>query len=63
MKKKKIPRKGFEDYDLIDMTGKVTFGSAVFLRNDRLAIKVVFPAGDILTFAPLTDKEIELLRT
>lgn len=57
--KKKQPRKGFENYELVDTSDIVTFGTSVFMRNDGQAIKVVFPAGQIMTFAPLDENGIE----
>ncbi len=58
MKKKKVPRPGFEDYDLVktpDVTA--TFGTTLFIRKDGLALKIVFPAGQMVTFAPLDAAE------
>lgn len=52
MKKKKISRKGFEDYELVNMPDVVTFGTSLFIRKDKKALKIVFPAGQICTFAP-----------
>ena len=50
--KKKKPRPGFEDYDLVEMSDVVTFGTSLFMRKDKKAIKIVFPAGQMVTFAP-----------
>ena len=54
MKKRKIQNR-FPDYNLITTpeSGVVTFGTNLFLRKDKRAIKIVFPAGQIVTFAPL----------
>lgn len=54
-KKKKIARKGFEDYELVEMPDVVTFGTSLFIRKDKMALKIVFPAGQICTFAPVED--------
>ena len=51
MKKKKTPR--FEDYEKVDMRNTVTFGTTLYIRNDSKALKIVFPAGQIVTFAPV----------
>lgn len=51
-RKKKIPRKGFEDYERVEMPDVVTFGTTLFMRNDKRALKIVFPAGQMVTFAP-----------
>ena len=53
--KKKQSRKGFEDYDLIEMKGVVTFGTSIYMRKDKQAIKIVFPAGQMVTFAPIDE--------
>src|SRR3989304_2015763 len=52
---KNKPRKGFENYALVDMKDTVTFGTTLFMRNDRKALKVVFPAGQMVTFAPMDE--------
>ena len=53
MKCKKIINR-FPDYDLVTTpeSGVVTFGTNLFLRKDKLAIKIVFPTGQIFTFCP-----------
>ena len=50
MKKKKESR--WPDYEIVDIKDVVTFGTAIFMRKDKLAIRIVFPAGQILTFCP-----------
>ena len=59
MKKIKIQNR-FPDYNLITTpeSGVVTFGTNLFLRKDKRAIKIVFPAGQIVTFAPLDKKSL-----
>ena len=57
--KKKTPRKGFENYDLVDMPDVVTFGTSLFMRNDHRALKIVFPAGQMVTFAPMDENQHE----
>ena len=52
MKKKKIPRPGFEDYERVEMDEVITFGTTLFMRKDKRALKIVFPAGQMVTFAP-----------
>lgn len=54
-RKKKQPRPGFEDYELVEMPDVVTFGTSLFMRKDKRALKIVFPAGQIATFAPLDE--------
>ena len=58
--KKKQRRNGFENYALVDTGNVVTFGTSVFLRKDSKAIKIVFPAGQIMTFAPLDEDGKEI---
>lgn len=58
MKKQKKPR--WPDYEVVDLdklalTKIITFGTALFLRRDKKAIRVVFPTGQTFTFAPLQD--------
>lgn len=48
-------RKGFENYFLIEQKDVVTFGTTLFMRNDRKALKIVFPAGQMVTFAPMDE--------
>ena len=50
MKKKKSKR--FPDYEIIDTSDTITFGTSIWLRNDGQAIKIVFPCGDTLDFKP-----------
>ena len=33
----------------------VTFGTTLFMRDDGLALRVLFPAGQFVTFAPLDE--------
>ena len=49
---KKNPR--FPDYERVklEMEDIITFGTSVFIRKDKKALKIVFPTGSILTFAP-----------
>ena len=60
-RKKKIPRKVFEDYDRVEMPDVVTFGMTLFMRNDKKALKIVFPAGQMVTFAPEYEIALEKL--
>ena len=52
---KKKPR--FPDYDLVTTPEReiITFGTNVWLRKDSKAIKIVFPCGDEMTFAPMDE--------
>ena len=59
MKRKKKPR--WPDYELFDTSDHVTFGTSIFIRKDGQAIRILFPAGDSLEFAP-TEDEKEILR-
>ena len=45
-------KKRWEDYDVIEMPNVVTFGTTLFMRNDGRAIRIVFPTGTTITFAP-----------
>jgi hypothetical protein len=51
-RKKKQPRPGFENYELVKMPDVVTFGTSLFMRKDKRALKIVFPAGQMVAFAP-----------
>ncbi len=47
----------WSDYELIDLnklTGDtiITFGTSLFLRKDKQAIRIVFPTGQQFTFCP-----------
>lgn len=53
MKKKK--QNLWPDYDLIDLKDIVTFGTSLFMRKDKLAIRIVFPAGQSIMFAPMDE--------
>jgi len=58
MKNKKKRR--WPDYEPIDLdkaTGEkvVTFGTALFMRNDSRALRIVFPTGQIFTFQPIDE--------
>ena len=50
---KKSPR--FPDYERVKMDGVVTFGTTVFIRKDKRALIIVFPAGQELHFKPEED--------
>ena len=50
MKRKTKPR--FPDYDRVDTKDVVTFGTSVFIRKDRQALIIVFPAGQEMHFKP-----------
>lgn len=50
MSKKKFKR--FPDYDVVVMKDVITFGTTLFIRKDKKALKIVFPAGQTVTFAP-----------
>jgi len=52
---KKVAR--WPDYEVVKMEDVVTFGTTLFIRKDRRALKVVFPAGQTVTFCP--EEEIE----
>ncbi len=54
MKKKKAR---WPDYKLIDLGETVTFGTYLFMRKDKKAIRIVFPAGQTVTFCP--EEEID----
>ena len=58
--KHKTPR--WPDYELVDLKDTVTFGTSLFIRKDRRALRIVFPCGDSIQLAPvdeLKDNEIE----
>ena len=58
MKRKR--RAGFEDYDLVEMPDVITFGTELFIRKDKRALKIVFPAGQVCIFA--SEEEIKNLK-
>ncbi len=49
-KQKKSPR--FPDYERVEMKEVITFGTTVFMRKDKRALIIVFPAGQELHFMP-----------
>jgi len=60
--KKKQPR--FVDYDIIDLykiagQNVVTFGTTLYMRKDKQALRIVFPTGQTMTFCPLEEIEKE----
>lgn len=55
MNKKKPTR--WPDYKIVDLGGTVTFGTSIFMRKDQKAIRILFPAGESVTFAPLDEIE------
>ena len=52
MKKKKIKTPLFPDYERVNTDDVITFGTSVFIRKDRQALIIVFPAGQELHFMP-----------
>ena len=50
MKRKTPPR--FPDYERVKMDEVITFGTVVFIRKDKRALIIVFPAGQELHFKP-----------
>jgi len=54
---KKAKTSRFSDYELVEMKDVVTFGTNVWIRKDRRALIIVFPAGNELHFKP--EDEIE----
>jgi hypothetical protein len=52
MKKKVKKPARFPDYERVKMDGVVTFGTTVFIRKDKQALLIVFPAGQTLIFKP-----------
>ena len=50
MKRKKSPR--WPEYDVVEMPDVVSFGTTLFMRKDKRALRRVFPAGQMVTFAP-----------
>lgn len=49
MKKQKKTR--WPDYERVDLGDTVTFGTSIFMRKDKKAIRILFPAGQSATFA------------
>lgn len=50
-KREKQPK--WPDYDLVNIDDIVSFGTSLYLRKDRKALRIVFPTGQMCTFAPL----------
>lgn len=61
MRKTRRRRSGFENYERLEMPDVVTFGTSLYMRNDGKALKIVFPAGQMVTFAPQGDDELRKL--
>jgi hypothetical protein len=53
MTRKKLKNR-FPDYDVVDLKkmGIITFGTRLFIRKDKQALKIVFPTGQTVTFCP-----------
>ena len=60
-KKKKQRWPDYEIIDLYKTTGHkvITFGTTLFMRKDKKSLRIVFPAGDAITFCP--EEEINML--
>jgi len=50
--KKNKTSKRFPNYEKIDTDNVVTFGTNVWIRKDKKALIIVFPAGQELHFSP-----------
>ena len=50
LKKKTNPR--YPDFERVPMEDVITFGTTLFIRKDRGALLIVFPAGQEMIFAP-----------
>lgn len=64
-KKSKNPR--YPDYDVMDLnklTGEtiVTFGTTLFMRKDKQALKIIFPTGQTFTFCPSEECKNDLIK-
>ena len=55
--KQKKKKERYPDFDLITTpeSGIITFGTNVWIRKDKQAIKIVFPTGQEFTFAPIDE--------
>lgn len=49
MKKQKVDR--WPDYERVDLGSTVTFGTSIYMRKDKRAIRILFPAGESIMFA------------
>ena len=45
----------YPDYERVKMDEVITFGTSVYIRKDKQAIKIVFPAGQSLDFMPIRE--------
>ena len=61
MKRKTKKSAIFPDYERVDIKDLITFGTSVFIRKDRKALIIVFPAGQELHFAP--EEELKKLKS
>ena len=57
MKRKKKAR--WPDYELVDLGDTITFGTSLFMRKDGRALRILFPAGQAVTFAPQDEIDAE----
>lgn len=59
MKKKikKVAR--WPDYERVDLGETITFGTSIFMRKDKKAIRILFPAGQSIMFAPEDEIAVE----
>jgi len=59
--KKKAKKPRWPDYKLVKPPeGIITFGTSLFLRKDGMALRVLFPAGQAVTFAPMDEEKSKL---
>jgi len=52
-RKKKSP---WPNYKVVELPKElITFGTTLFIRDDKHALRIVFPAGQVITFCPETE--------
>ena len=45
----------FEGYSRVDTSGKVTFGTSVWTKDEGFGVIIVFPAGEMMKYAPVEE--------
>ena len=62
MKQTKIKKTRWPDYELVELPeGTITFGTSLFMRKDKKALRILFAAGQSVTFCP--EEEIQQYET
>lgn len=57
MKKKRKDNPFFNGYSRVDTGDTVTFGTSVWTKDEGFGVIIVFPAGQMMKYAPVEDLE------